>query len=145
MRSLVEETEVDNTDQVLNGLRAFEDEGRKQSATFGFWQIFMAGAGVPLRMIRTERDADFEVLLSSMCEVLLWFRAVGRQNHAKFVPIHIAEMRAHEQEHPESNRFLQDGGLVVCTSGGQGFNCVSTDQALDHSINHAGKSQGGII
>ena len=62
-----------------------------------------------------------------------------------FSPVYITEMKTLEEEHPESNRFLQDRGFVVFRSGEHTFNCISTDQTLEQTINHETKSQGAVV
>ena len=69
---------------------------------------------------------------------------VGITN-AKYVPCYITDMKHLEQKHPESYQHLCQGGFVVRRTGHYNFNAVSTDQALEQTINKEGKSEGGII
>ncbi|KAJ4939568.1 hypothetical protein JOQ06_029013 [Pogonophryne albipinna] len=103
------------------------------------------GADLLLRILRSEREADFQLHLNSMCEVIPWFRAAGRTNYAKYMPVYVAEMKALEHEQPEAYTFMQEGGFVVRRSEDHSFNCVATDQALEQTINREGKSQGGVV
>ena len=105
----------------------------------------MKGARVLLHMLRAERDGIFDLHLNAMCECLPWFRAAGRHNYAKYVPCYITDMKRLQQQHPESYQHLCQGGFVVRRTGHYNFNAVSTDQALEQTINKEGKSEGGII
>jgi hypothetical protein len=80
-----------------------------------------------------------------MCEVMPWFRAAGRTNYSKYMPVYVAEMKALEHEQPEAYTFMQQGGFVVRRSEHRSFNCVASDQALEQTINREGKSQGGVV
>ncbi len=107
--------------------------------------MFLNGADLLLRMLRSEREADFQLHLNCMCEVMPWFREAGRTNYAKYMPVYVAEMKSLEHEQQEAYTFMQQGGFVVRRSEDQSFNCVATDQALEQTINREGKSQGGVV
>ena len=131
--------------EIQNRIQMFTNEGVKQSANFGYWLTFLNGADLLLRMLRSEREADFQLHLNCMCEILPWFRAAGRTNYAKYMPVYVAEMKALEYEQPEAYTFMQEGGFVVRRSEHRGFNCVPSDQALEQTINQEGKSHCGVI
>ena len=65
-----------------------------------------------------------------MCEVIPWFRAAGRTNYGKYMPVYVAEMKALEHEQPEAYTFMQQGGFVVRRSEHRSFNCVATGKPL---------------
>ena len=54
-------------------------------------------------------------------------------------------MKTLEEKHPQSYVHLQNGGLVVRRCNDYNFNAVSTDQALEQTINRETKGQGGVI
>ena len=130
---------------LMGDMNKFIAEGRAQSKTFAYWDDFMKGVRVLLHMLRAERDGMFDLHLSAMCEALPWFRAAGRHNYAKYVPCYITDMQCLQQKQPESYHHLSQGGFVVRHKEDYNFNAVSTDQALEQTINKEGKSQGGII
>ncbi len=136
------ETELPEIQKII---QMFINEGVKQSATFGYWLMFLNGADLLLRILRSEREADFQLHLNCMCEVMPWLRAAGRTNYGKYMPVYVAEMKALEHEQPEAYTFMQQGGFVVRRSEHRSFNCVATDQALEQTINQEGKSQGGVV
>ena len=131
--------------EIQKKIQKFTNEGVKQSATFGYWIMFLNGADLLLRILCSEREADFQLHLNCMCEVMPWFRAAGRTNYSKYMPVYVAEMKALEHEQPEAYTFMQQGGFVVRRSEHRSFNCVASDQALEQTINREGKSQGGVV
>lgn len=94
-------------------------------------------------MLRSEREANFDLHLNCMSEAIPWFRAAGRMKYAKYMPVYIAEMKALEKSKPDSYKFMREGGFVVRRSDERNFNCVATDQ--EQTINREGKGPGGII
>jgi len=91
----------------------YTNEGPKQSPTFGYWFTFLNGADLLLRMLCSEREADFQLQLNCMCEFMPWFRAAGRTNYAKYMSVYVAEMKSFEHEQPEAYTFMQQGGLLI--------------------------------
>ena len=126
-------------------IQQFSESGIQQSETFKYWLHFIEGADLLLRMLRSERDANFELHLNCMSEAIPWFRAAGRTNYSKYMPVYIAEMKALENSQPDSYKFLMEGGFVVRHTQERKFNSVATDQALEQTINKEGNSQGGIV
>jgi len=138
---------IDNLDTsgVTEALRQFQAMGRSQSATFKFWDNFMDSAHIMLRLLRAERDADFDLHLDAVCETIPYFICGGRNNYAKYTPVYVAEMRQLETQQPDAYKQLQSGAFVVRRSPKRQFNCVPTDQALEQTVNREAKSHGGII
>ena len=143
--SAVDEIVDEHLGNISEALIEFRTAGRESSATFKFWDDFMEGAKVLLHLIRAEREGNFDLHLNAMCKSLPWFRAAGKLNYAKYTPIYVADMRALEEQHPQSFQHLVSGGFVVRRTNNHNFNAVSTDQALEQTINREGKNQGGII
>jgi hypothetical protein len=126
-------------------LKQFRMLGRTQSATFAFWDSLLEAIHVFLRLMRAERNADYHLHLTAVSETIPYFLVSGRHNYAKFAPVYVSEMRQLEIENPDAFNFLQSGGFVVRRSSLRGFNCVSTDQALEQTVNRDAKSTGGVV
>ena len=144
-KHLVKVIEDLHIDEATKSVHIFSTAGSQQSATFAYWLRFMEGVDLLLTMLRAERDADFQLHLNCMMEVVPWFRAAGRNHYCKYIPVYVDEMRGLQQQHPESYKFLQEGGFVARRSEERSFNCVATDQALEQTINREGKSEGGVV
>ncbi len=130
---------------VTDTLAKFQANGRAQSATFKYWDNFLDVAHIMLRLLRAERDADFLLHLEAVCETIPYLTVGGRNNYAKYTPVYVAEMKQLETDEPDAYRHLCNGGFVVRRSHKHLFNAVSTDQALEQTVNREAKSQGGVI
>lgn len=54
-------------------IQQFSVSGVQQSATFKYWLNFIKGADLLLGMLRSEREANFELHLNCMSEAIPWF------------------------------------------------------------------------
>jgi hypothetical protein len=143
--SLIEHFEENVLPNIEEALEKFRRVGRDSSETFTFWVTFLDGIDILLRILRAERSADFQLHINATCEAVPWFWAAGRSTYAKYVPTYVSDMKALEYTHPESYDHMISGGFVVRRSQNHAFNCVSTDQALEQTVNREGKSKGGVI
>jgi hypothetical protein len=130
---------------VLERIAKYQTVGRTQSATFRYWDNFLDGGQLLLRLPRAERDGDFLLHLDATSESVAWFQAAGRVNYARYTPVYVAEMKQLKTTHPDAYAHLYNGGFVVRKSPHTTFNSVATDQALEQTINKECKSQGGVI
>ena len=71
--------------------------------------------------------------------------AAGRRTYTKFLPTYIADMKALEEQQPDSYQHMKNGGFVVRRTDYHGFNCVATDQVLEQTVNRDGKSKSGVV
>ena len=72
------------------------------------------------------------------------FFAMNRQNYARYLPVYLADMQQLELTHPDVYNEFSAGNHTISRSG-QPFLQVSTDMALEQSINTDSKSSGGVI
>ena len=135
----------DDLVKVHETLEKFRSVGRQQSSTFTYWDSFIEARELLLRLIRAERDADFDLHLSAAAETIPYFILAGRNKYAKYTPIYVAEMKQLQQKQPDMYRHLENGGFVVRRSGRIRFNSVSTDQSLEQTINQKAKGKGGVV
>ena len=135
----------DDLVKVHDTLEKFRSVGRQQSSTFTYWDSFIEAGELLLRLIRAERDADFDLHLSAAAETIPYFILAGRNKYAKYTPIYVAEVKQLQQKQPDMYRHLENGGFVVRRSGRIRFNSVSTDQSLEQTINQEAKGKGGVV
>lgn len=64
---LIEEFESNHLRNVTQVFELFRDVGRKQSATFAYWDTFVNGTDILLQLLRAEKDGDFELHLALCC------------------------------------------------------------------------------
>lgn len=71
-----------------------------------------------------------------------FFFAMDRRNNAKWLPVYLADMLSLGCKHPLVHKEFMDGNHSVSRSR-HPFSKVSTDMALEQSINRDSKSKGG--
>jgi len=142
--AVCQEIEMRLSSSLLSTMKKFKDTGREQSATFRYWISFLDAGDTLLKLLRADREADFEMHLTAVLEVIPYFFLAGRSNYARYTPVYVAEMRHLEVSAPRMFQHMSEGGFFLKRSE-RTFNCIPTDQALEQSINREAKSQGGVI
>ena len=66
--------------------------------------------------------------------MLPYFFAMDRQNYDRYLPVYLADMQQLELTHPDVYNEFAAGNHSISHSG-QPFSQVSTDMALEQSIN----------
>ena len=84
---LIGETELH---QIQKRIQMFTNEGDKQTATIAYWLTFINGADLLLRILRSEREADFSTFSRTN------YYYYSRTNYAKYMPVYVADMKALE-------------------------------------------------
>ena len=130
---------------LMQTLRQFQSFGKEQSGTFKYWVSFLEAGDLLLKLIRADKEANFQLHLEIVMEMFPFFHLAGRVNYARYSPVYVSEMRQLETKQPEMHKFLMKRGFVVCRSKRKGFNCVPSDQALEQTINREAKGTGGEI
>ena len=125
----------------LNSLREI---GRKESATFAFWDEFIEMVEILLRFIRADREGLWNLHLDALSEMLPYFFAYDRINYSRWASVYLADMKSLARTAKEVyDEFLAGNHPVKRASGS--FNQVWTDLALEQSVNKDSKVKGGII
>jgi hypothetical protein len=114
------------------------------SQTFAFWNEYISMVGILLDFIRAEREGDWTQHLTSVSEMLPLFFAFDRPNYSRWVAIYISDMHLLPETAPEVYQQFVSGNHVVARSVNK-FCQVSTDMALEQSVNRDSKTKGGII
>ncbi|CAG9815489.1 unnamed protein product [Phaedon cochleariae] len=115
------------------------------SATFKYWYSFIEAVDLLWKMLRAERDGDFDSHLCSVFDSLPYLTAAGRNLYSKWVPVYLNDMKMLKTEVPYMYHFLEKGNFVVKKTKEKIFNCVASDMALEQSINRDCKSSTGVI
>ena len=97
-----------------------------------------------LQFIKAERSGNWDLYLPALAEMTLHFFAMDGPNYARWLPLYIADMNMLESSHPKVHEEFLAGYFSVSRSG-HPFSQVSTDMALEQSINAYSKSKGGIV
>ena len=133
---------------LLSIMKKFKDTGREQLATFRYWISFLDAGDTLMKLLRADRVADFESTLPPSLKsyrTSSWLAAAAMHDLLFiFLPVICCGDRHLEVSVPRMFRHMSEGGFVVIRSE-RTFNFVTTDQALEQSINREAKSQGGVI
>ncbi|CAH3175616.1 unnamed protein product [Porites evermanni] len=122
----------------------FKSENQERSNLFAFWDEYCSMVTTLLQFLKAERTGNWKLHLSSTAAMLPQFFAMDRQNYARYLPVYLADMQKLELTHPEVYKEFAEGNHSISRSG-QPFSQVSTDMALEQSINADSKSSGGVI
>ena len=98
----------------------------------------------PLIVSEGRENRKLEVASFQYCSNVTSIFAIDRQNYARYLPVYLADMQKLELTHPEVYKEFSEGNHSISCSG-QPFSQVSTDMALQQSINPDSKSSGGVI
>ena len=115
-----------------------------RSDTCVFWLMYIDMVDILMRFIRAEREGLWNLHLDTFDEMLPFFHALGRTNYARWGTIYITDMRKLQTLEPQVYQEFLNGNHVVKRSK-QSFNQVSTDLALEQSLNRDCKVHGGLI
>lgn len=151
--NLSKEYEIDQNflELLINRLEEYEDLFAEfsnvgyLSSTFKYWHFFIETIDLLWKMLRAERDGDFNSHLIAVTDLLPYLSAAGRNLYFKWTPVYLSDMEELKQKHSDMYKFLADGNFVVKKTNEKAFNCVASDMALEQSINKDCKSRSGIL
>ena len=122
----------------------FKSQARAKSKMFAFWEQYGDMINTLLQFIKAERAGNWDLHLSAVATMVPHFFAMDRPNYARWLPVYLADMNHLESKHPKVHQEFVAGNHSISPSG-QTFSQVSTDMALEQSINADSKSKGGIV
>ena len=88
-----------------------------------------------LALLRPERTSNWQLHLSSVAALIPYFFAMDRQNYARYLPVYLADMQQLETRHARVHQEFVEGNHSISRSGPRFSHQVSTDMALEQSIN----------
>ena len=94
-------------------------------------------------LVEFSRTSDFEMFLMALEHQIKYFFSRDLLNYARLMPIYLGQMRALEEDDPETWKALKEGDFVVSKSSVPFVN-VFTDQGLEQEIKTL-KGSGGIV
>ena len=114
-----------------------------QVPQFHFWYLTMQLELLLLIFLRSIRQANFSLYVDSSAKMLPWFFALNHHNYARWLSVHLLDMRALPQTAPDVARTFDDGFFTVNKSSKR-FSAIAIDQA--HEQNNAiVKGDGGAV
>lgn len=142
----LKETETEEHGASSASKEVFETwcEIRKQhSPMFHFWHIILSMELVTLLLIRSFREANFDLYCQSLAALIPYFFANNNVNYARWLSIHYRDMMTLEKKHPEVAQEFQNGKFIVHKTSRQ-FSGMAIDQAHEQA-NAVVKGDGGAI
>ena len=124
----------------------FNIVGKSMSETFQFWLEYCDMAFLLFDFLAAERESNWDLHLETFQEMLKYDRAFGQYKYFTWGSIYIIDMLELPVKHPELYQHFVSGFHTVsrCKKESK-FNCVSTDMALEQSMNRHSKTKGGIV
>ena len=133
-------------ESINNLLIQFDEEISHNSfgPTAQYWQSFLDMAYVLLDYIRSFRIGDWQLHMSSMEKMLVWFHAYDRINYARHFTHCFASLQNLNETHPSILDQFQRGNFATKRTNGA-FNMLPPDQVIEQTVNKEQKGPGGII
>ena len=129
---------------VMKQFKEFKEEQCASSKLFAYWEEYNAMVNLLLHFLQAERTGNWKLHLSAVAAMTPYFFAMDRHNYARWLPVYLADMHQIESKHPRVYAEFMRGNHVVSRSS-HPFSQVSTDMALEQSINADSKAKGGIV
>ena len=129
---------------VIKKLEEFKEERRKASKLFAFWEEYGTMVDLLLQLIKVERTGNWKLHLCTVAAIVPYFFAMDRHNYSRWLPVYLFDMQQLETKHPRVHQEFVNGNHVVSRSSNPSPQ-VSTDMALEQSINADSKAKGVIV
>ena len=137
---------MDCSNLFLQHLQQFEEqiENNYLGPMAKFWESFLNMVQILLDYIKSTRNGNWDLHLSSMERMLPWFHAYDRVNYARHFTYCWAALNNLAETNPKMYAEFQEGNFAVKRTSGS-FNMFPPDQVFEQTINKEQKSPGGII
>ena len=113
------------------------------SPQFKFWSIILKLELEIMIYVRSLRECDFKLYVDALTKIAPWFFALGHTNYARWIPVHLRDMVALEDKHPDVFAEFMAGNFTVKKTP-HAFSALAIDQA--HEQNNASvKGDGGAV
>ena len=114
-----------------------------QVPQFHFWYLTLQLELLLLVFVRSIRQANFSLYVDSVAKILPWFFALNHYNYARWLSVHLLDMRALPQTAPDVAGKFNEGFFTINKSS-KHFSAIAIDQA--HEQNNAiVKGDGGAV
>lgn len=108
-----------------------------------FWSLILQLELEVMIYVRAVREADFLLYVDALTKIVPWFFALGHTHYARWIPVHLRDMIALKDAHPEVHAQFLKGNFVVKKTTHR-FSAIAIDQA--HEQNNATvKGDGGAV
>ena len=113
------------------------------SPQFKFWSIILQVELEIMIYVRSLRQGDFMLYIDALTKIAPRFFALGQTDYARWIPVHLRDMVALEDKHPDVFAEFMSGNFTVKKTT-HAFSALAIDQA--HEQNNASvKVDGGAV
>ena len=124
-------------------IRHFNLMGKSKNETFQFWLEYCNMVLLLLDFLAAERDSDWKIHLETFQEMIYYDRAFDHYKYFSWGLVYLCDMAELPTKHPALYESFVNGQHTVSRSkSNSSFNCVSTDMALEQSLNRDSKAKG---
>jgi len=108
------------------------DQRLTESPQFQFWHLVLDMELIIFTLIRSFREGNFELYRAALSGLIPYFFPNNNVNYARWLPVHLRDMMALKQQHPEVAREFHKGNFVVHKSRRE-FSAMAIDQAHEQN------------
>ena len=124
-------------------LEEFNALGISCSRTFGFWHEYLGMTFTLLDFMEAERESNWLVHLETFKAMLPYDKSFDHYKYLSWGLIYLIDMLRLPEVYPQVFEHFMDGKHTVSRSKSKSwFNTVSTDMALEQSLNRDCKTKG---
>jgi hypothetical protein len=117
--------------------------GSRTVPQFQYWYTALQLELLLFVFLRSLRPADFDMNVDALYRMIPWWFALNHTHYARWLPIHVRDMRELEKKAPEVAESFKQGSFTV-TKTTRIFSAIAIDQA--HEQNNAMvKGDGGAV
>ena len=108
-----------------------------------FWMSYVDLVEILLSLIRSSREGNWQLHLSSIRALVPWCFAYDKQNYARYLSVYFAQMSNLENDHPDVYENFRDGGFSVQLGSQNPFSRIPVDQTVEETVNRDTQTAGG--
>ena len=80
---------------------------------FQYWSLTQTFELQVLSFVRSIREANFELYISTLIDLMPWFFALDHLNYARWLSVHIRDMITLDDKHPNIAQRFKEGKFTV--------------------------------
>ena len=131
-------------DFIFSKLQEHMDMLRARNGTMSaFWMSYIDLTYLLLHFLRTSREGNWDLHLTSIKELIPWRFAYSKTNYAWYLPWYLIEMINLVHAHPELFSYLKDSEFSTQISNENPFGCIPMDQTIEETISKDTQTPSG--
>ena len=110
---------------------------------FKYWNTVLEMQLLLNILVRSLRISDYQMYIDSLVEIASWFFAMNHTNYARWLPVHIRDLKQLGAQHPAVEDAFKAGKFTVKKTQRR-FSAIPIDQAHEQN-NKIIKGDGGAV